>query len=247
MRSMAWHPPAAYLYALHLDGPSLAWEYLRRNPAYRIAWDHRRRDDEGSQLWGLRLFEDPADDARSVQPAWLSDAVIAVLADNDPLENALPFRLWDIPGHKMLIDDGRRIRLASLVGCQVVRMAIARGLEDGAPYAYAIRAGGDAAARWHAIEAQLHVIDTPPVFSLARPKQSALGHMRALQALDGTLAGASHREVAEAVFGSNAVAERWHPDGDMRAQVRRLIRRGETFMKGGYRRLLNIGTRAQGR
>lgn len=25
-----WYPTAAYLYVLHLDGPALAWEYLRR-------------------------------------------------------------------------------------------------------------------------------------------------------------------------------------------------------------------------
>ncbi len=27
-----WYPTAAYLYVLHLDGPQLAWEFLRRNP-----------------------------------------------------------------------------------------------------------------------------------------------------------------------------------------------------------------------
>lgn len=30
--SQHWYPTAAYLYTLHLDGPALAWEYLRRNP-----------------------------------------------------------------------------------------------------------------------------------------------------------------------------------------------------------------------
>ncbi|MFV3093976.1 transcriptional regulator domain-containing protein, partial [Pseudomonas sp. GW6] len=30
-----WYPTAAYLYTLHLDGPALAWEYLRRHPDYR--------------------------------------------------------------------------------------------------------------------------------------------------------------------------------------------------------------------
>jgi len=33
-----WYPTAAYLYVLHLDGPALAWEYLRRNPNYRRDW-----------------------------------------------------------------------------------------------------------------------------------------------------------------------------------------------------------------
>jgi len=33
-----WYPTAAYLYVLHLDGPALSWEYLRRNPEYRLDW-----------------------------------------------------------------------------------------------------------------------------------------------------------------------------------------------------------------
>ncbi|MCV6302477.1 transcriptional regulator domain-containing protein, partial [Pseudomonas aeruginosa] len=36
--SQHWYPTAAYLYTLHLDGPALAWEYLRRNPSYRRDW-----------------------------------------------------------------------------------------------------------------------------------------------------------------------------------------------------------------
>ena len=63
-------------------------------------------------------------------------------------------------------------------------------------------------------------------------------HMHTLQALDGTLAGASQRGVAEVLFGINTVAERWYDDSDLRAQVRRLIRRGQTLMDGGYQRLL---------
>ncbi len=41
-----WYPTAAYLYVLHLDGPALAWEYLRRHPDYRIDWLHHRRRPE---------------------------------------------------------------------------------------------------------------------------------------------------------------------------------------------------------
>ena len=72
-------------------------------------------------------------------------------------------------------------------------------------------------------------------------------HMRTLQALDGTLAGASQRGVAEVLFGITAVADGWYDDGDLRAQVRRLIRRGQTLMRGEYRRLLQLGSAAQGR
>ncbi len=65
-----WYPTAAYLYTLHLDGPALAWEYLRRNPDYRRDWLRRRRRPDAAHAWGLRLLEDPALDARDAHPAW---------------------------------------------------------------------------------------------------------------------------------------------------------------------------------
>src|SRR5690606_15785176 len=68
-----WHPGAAYLYVLHLDGPALAWEYLRRHPAYRRDWSSRRRHADAAAHWGLRLLEDPALDARDAQPVWCPD------------------------------------------------------------------------------------------------------------------------------------------------------------------------------
>ncbi|MDI1252523.1 DUF2285 domain-containing protein [Thermomonas sp.] len=40
------------------------------------------------------------------------------------------------------------------------------------------------------------------------------------------------------LFGITVVTEHWYDDGDLRAQVRRMIRRGQTLMDGGYHRLL---------
>lgn len=68
--SQHWYPTAAYLYTLHLDGPALAWEYLRRNASYRRDWLRRRRKPDAAQAWGLRLLEDPGLDARDAHPAW---------------------------------------------------------------------------------------------------------------------------------------------------------------------------------
>ena len=56
-----------------------------------------------------------------------------------------------------------------------------------------------------------------------------------MQALDATLAGASLREVAEGLFGVDAAAD-WYSDGGLRSKVRRLVRRGDALMRGGYRR-----------
>ena len=56
-RNTPWTVNAAYLYVLHLDGPSLAWEYLRRNPAYQEEWRQCSERDsvKTSEPWGLQF------------------------------------------------------------------------------------------------------------------------------------------------------------------------------------------------
>ena len=67
-----------------------------------------------------------------------------------------------------------------------------------------------------------------------------------LQALDATLAGASLRDVAEGLFGADAAAG-WYSDGGLRSKVRRLVRRGDALMRGGYRRLAQLPPLEKGR
>lgn len=240
-----WHPSAAYLYVLHLDGPALAWEYLRRNPEYRRAWQrHRRRPQYEALRWGLRLLEDPTRDARDAYPDWFPDpsSVVQAYPDADPTADALLFQLWRFPGRKHLMHDGKRLVLTIQLVDHMLRMAISPALEDGMAYVYAVRAGCQLRERWCAIEAELAMLDAATArhtaIATGRPGRTSMLHMRTLQALDGTLAGASQRGVAEVLFGIAAVTERWYDDGDLRAQVRRLIRRGQTLMDGGYHRLL---------
>lgn len=240
-----WHPSAAYLYVLHLNGPALAWEYLRRNPEYRRVWQrHRRRPQYEAHRWCLRLLEDPTRDARDAHPDWFPDpsSVVQVYPDADPTTDALLFQLWRIPGRKHLTHDGKRLVLTTQLVDRMLRMAISPALEDGMAYGYAVRAGCQLRERWRVIEAELSALDPATVertaLATGRPTRTSILHMRTLQALDGTLAGASQRGVAEVLYGITAVAERWYEDGDLRAQVRRLIRRGQTLMDGGYQRLL---------
>ena len=249
-----WYPGAAYLYVLHLDGPALAWEYLRRNPGYQRTWQrHRCHPQHEALRWGLRLLEDPTRDARDAHPDWFPDpsSVVQVYPDADPTADALPFQLWRFPGRKHLTHDGKRLVLTTQLVDRTLRMAISPALEDGMAYAYAVRAGCQLSERWRAIEAELAMLDTAKVhctaIATARPSRTSMLHMRTLQALDGTLAGTSQRGVAEVLFGITTVAERWYDDSDLRAQVRRLIRRGQTLMEGEYRRLLQPGRAAQGR
>ena len=91
-----------------------------------------------------------------------------------------------------------------------------------------------------------HVPDTPAPMARPRPPPSALLELHTLQALDATLAGASLRDVAEGLFGVDAAAG-WYSDGGLRSKVRRLVRRGEALMCGGYRRLAQLPPLEKGR
>ncbi|MEK6298713.1 MAG: DUF2285 domain-containing protein [Paraburkholderia tropica] len=243
----AWYPTAAYLYVLHLDGPALAWEYLRRHPDYRRDWLHRRRQPEAAQAWGLRLLEDPALDARDAHPVWFPDhdAMLQFYPDADPPPDAAVFEFWRIPGNKHLIHDGKRLVLtACWPGC-CVRLALAPGLTDGMAYLYAVRAYAAPCAIYRTVAAEMDKLamadETTPAASVrSRPTPTALLELHTLQALDATLAGASLREIAIGLFGDEAVAAGWYADGGLRSRVRRLTRRGQSLMRGGYRRLAQL-------
>ncbi|WP_321855511.1 DUF7011 domain-containing protein [Paraburkholderia tropica] len=242
----AWYPTAAYLYVLHLDGPALAWEYLRRHPDYRRDWLRRRRHSEAAHAWGLRLLEDPALDAREAHPAWMPDheAVIQLHPDVDPLPDAVVFELWRMPGHKYLLHDGKRLVLVVDWQDRCLRFALAPGLEDGMAFAYAIRACAASSTSYHALAVgldKLAVIAAVPAASARRrPTPTELLELHTLQALDATLAGASLRETAIGLFGTEPVAAGWYADGGLRSRVRRLVRRGQSLMRGGYRRLAQL-------
>ena len=241
----SWVPTAAYLYILHLDGPGLAWEYLRRHPDYRRDWQHLRGLPEAAHRWGLRLWEDPSLDARYAHPAWFPDhdAVLQLCPDADPPPNASAFEFWRIPGQKHLIHDGKRLILTAHWPGNCVRLALAPGLRDGMACLYAVRAGAALSVRqltfvaeWDKLVAEA----SPMVAVRSRPAPATLLEMRTLQAHDATQSGASLREVGEGLFGAEAMASGWHPDGGLRSRVRRLVRRGQSLVHGGYRRLAQL-------
>ncbi len=262
-RANDWHAAAAYLYALTLDGPALAWEYLRRNPRYRAVFDLHVRGSEDevghAAPWGLRLLEDPARDARQAQPAWLPDpdSLPQLHPDGAAVSDAPVFAIWQMPGRKQLAHDGHRLLLTAYRPEGTLRAAFSPSLEHGMAYVHGLAAGARLRERWGAATATMERLDAyfgretvlPGMHAHAhgRPDRIALLHMRCLQALDGLASGATHREIAQALFGAAVVAERWHDLGELRAQVRRLARRGQALMDGGYRRLLRMQPSRHGR
>lgn len=240
LRPFQWHPFAAYLYLLHLDGPALAWEYLRRHPDYGLDWHrHRQKSPHRAARWGLRLLEDPTRDARDAHPDWLDGpGAVQLHPDADPAPNARPFRLWDIPGHKQLHQDDARLRLTVRVPGRSARLALAPTLRDGMAYTQTVHG------------TQVRNTSVPELtaasgLALERPSADSLLELHTLQALDGHLAGASAQEIARAMFGPRP--DDWYADGGLRSKVRRLLRRGQRLMAGDYRHLLQIRPLEQGR
>ena len=248
-----WYPTAAYLYVLHLDGPALAWEYLRRHPEYRLDWLRRGRRPQpahqAAHLWGLRLLEDPELDARDAHPAWFPghDGVLQLYPDADPPMDAIVFAFWRLPGSKCLIHDGKRLMLVLRWPGYSLRLAIAPGLADGMAFAYAIRACAQLQGLTAMLQKLATAVDaTPAAVASVRPSLSALQELHTLQALDAALAGASLREIADGLFGEDAAAD-WYSDGGLRSKVRRLVQRGDALMRGGYRRLAQLPPLEKGR
>ncbi|MGN8198097.1 DNA -binding domain-containing protein [Salinisphaera sp. RV14] len=241
-------PAAAYLYVLHLDGPALAWEYLRRHPDYQADWRRRRRP-AAARSWGLRLFEDPTRDARDAHPLWFpaDPTILQLHPDADPMPNGPVFDLWRMPGRKGLIHDGLRLRMTVAWPGICLRLVLASGLAAAQAYVCAVRAASYRTCQaWIEALAQLD-LDPPLAQTSPRPTAAQLLELHTLQALDVSLAGASLREVAGVVLGADTVATQWHADSALRARVRRLVRRGRELMGGGYRRLAQLPPLEQGR
>lgn len=237
--AVPWHPMAAYLYVLWLDGPDLAWEYLRRHPNYRRDWRWRR--EGAAPCWGLRLLEDPGLDARDALPAWLcSRTSLQLHPDADPPPGVPGFRFWNLPGRRQLVRDDRCLRLVARWPGASLRAVLAPGLADGMPGVFATPTGVRPCPRCGllALGAEPNEAPASAARVSARPSATALLELHTLRALDATLAGASLREVARGLFGAAAVGGSWHADSGLRSRVRRLVRRGRVLMQGGYRDLL---------
>lgn len=242
----SWSASAAYLYILGLDHVSLAWEYLRRNSSYQADWrdDLATPDSASAVRWGLRYLEDPRRDARAAEPLWrpLPPSSVHLMKHGDA-DAAVKFQFWGIAGQKSLVHDGAGIRLTARNPPGVKRALLSPDLGTDEPYGFLIPAGRRTQDGCRAVNEFATPYSTSdnakPKDPPERPTRSTLGHMRTLQALDGARSGASQREIAQAIFGSDVVKSQWSSDSELRAQIRYFLRRGAAFTGGAYRTLLD--------
>jgi hypothetical protein len=177
---------------------------------------------------------------------WLSssDGLLHVRAVRAHGAATRRFDLWRIPGRKRLVMDGHDhdLELTADLGALRMRLSLSSTLEDGDAYAGAVPLTPGLRGQLDGYREQAQALEghAPQISPVRSATRAALLHVRALQALDASQAGASHRDIAQALFGLEAVVLRWHEDGELRAQVRHLLRRAESFMNGGYLSLAGV-------
>jgi hypothetical protein len=241
----AWQRRDAFEYLESLAKPLLAWEYLRRNPAYRKAW-HLRDPvviENSGHDWGLLRLIDPDMDARVVNPIWKPEppTTMRVIRSAGAIEG---FKLYDLdidrsePG---AVHDAEGTYLTVLVGANGWQVHVANGLEPQDGIAISITVDAHARGRVAAANRFIEDLERKSLSSSKRApvaRRTARFHASVIQALDGASAGGSHREIAVALHGAKWVNSRWSPDGELRASIRYYLKRGALLVGGGYRHLI---------
>jgi len=135
--------------------------------------------------------------------------------------------------------DGRHVVLPDRDGAHRLWL---RGVRLGAPMAALVPLDDDVLLRLTGLLRLRRRLDGRPAGPVprawtitARLRQRLVPMVRAL---DGHLAGASYREIAEALYGPGAVGDGWKTSS-RRGQTIRLVKDGIVTMEGDYRKLLH--------
>ena len=241
---MDWRDSDSYLWVMALPRPALAWEFVRRSPSYRSAF-HTNDSSNREWPWPMVRLEDPSLDARSAVPAWCGVDEILPLRTGVPPREAihaaidverLRCRMTLIDEdtgttHVLFAERGRQLHLAvesdPSAGPALMTPALA-------PMALTVK-------RSLALRRLSDLAEHGELRDHLYPAESrAPRFARILQALDGALAGARHRDIAVSLFGERRVTRDWtSPDNHLRDHVRRAVAQGRTMMSEGFARLLS--------
>jgi hypothetical protein len=260
-----WRERNNYDYMDSLAKRDWSWEGLRRNENLNRDWRTAHttfepvetrgrvtiikchRSDTLLDRWGLIYSDTPRLDARSARVVWRPDFYAGVLSTTalvaDKLGDAQCFCLSAVkcpsllflrPGdrqHVMFLGEGRGLQLAvhgaSLLNPVRLLIDVAPG-----PRAAHIQTGLLKCFNDLGIEGRMK-----PRYALRRIAARRLKTV--LQALDGAMAGASHREIAVSIYGQERVTADWSdPKENLKDHIRKTVRRGFRLMSGGYRSFL---------
>lgn len=245
-----WRNAAAYAPLLAADRSILAWEWLRRDPAYREAAVAGLFGEAGAVFklpakWGLHAFEPPGRAAPAARPLWMADVHPPVLtaAAEPPVLAADSFNLARLgplvstvdvasgPEHLLISDGLRAIRIDVVAG----------SVREGPVQLRFLIAGLKSAERPLLTLRRLLALCRSARFSpaLHPPDRRAGRFVLMLRARDALAGGATQREIAATLLSAEATTERWRVSAPtLRARAQRLVRAARSMAAGGYRSLL---------
>lgn len=246
---------AAYAVLAHADRSILAWEWLRRDPAYRTAafagsppapWSAGLscEEDPLAGAWGLHAFADPDLPAPSARPLWRAEAHPWVLrAATRPA--GCPRDSFDLERFRdrATLVHGREGAEHWLFsdGLRTIRLDLAGGTLLGGAVRLEYALGGIAsAARPLMTLRRLLALCRRGAFahSLHGPETRTRRWILQLRAWDGLRQGATQREIAAVLLGSRAMEPGWRTSApSLRSQAQRLVRSARAMADGGYRTL----------
>jgi hypothetical protein len=253
-----WPPSiTAYDYVLALAPGDLAWEFLRRNAQYQRAYRLSRRRSErlarlssghlffrvrrrtsGSRVWGLYTFVDPALSAPEALLCWITSSTAPVLeavCGRSPGSDG-DFAIANFRSLKgVIVGPGREEYV--LFGDSNLALTLwlrgSRAILGPVRTTFLLKRIPNA-TKLAADFATLGALLNMPRSTVHRSHHRLL--LRdALVALDARCVGASHRDVAELIFGVESVRDAWSGRGGwLKERMRRALATGEKLRDGGY-------------
>lgn len=192
-------------------------------------------------IGGCDFATAPSHTARDTTVFWAPEAdtsvvLLAIAPSNLPIGSAYPTIVR--PDKVRHASDG--LYLAHGRGLAAVYSVLLGQSQIDGPIVALLPFDASTAGRFAASERMWRTLEGRPApdARLTRQRRRRLRHM--MRAVDGKTAHASHREIAEAIFGRLRVeAELWH-DSSLRYATMRLVRDGQTMIDGGYRKLLRL-------
>jgi hypothetical protein len=259
-----WPPTEdAYDYALTLCRSDLAWEFLRRAPAYQRDYQLNfrgqsqaprclcaspqltriRRKTRAAAAWGLLAFVDPALPAPNSPVCWLASPKVPLLeglADRSPTERKPDLQVKTLTSarHVLLGPTGEQfVLLRDAHSALTLRLQGARVATTPVNTSILLRGLPDPDLALRSLSILAALILRPS--HKPHASRDVLFLRDALVALDGRCIGATYRDMAAAIYGRRQAQEAWSSTSRwMKDRMCRALVKGERLRDGGYRGFL---------
>jgi hypothetical protein len=237
-----WRDAEAYAALRNAERALFAWEWLRRDPAYRSAAASRPKRAPAARF-GLAAFEPPSRAVPDARPVWSASVHPAVLAAR-PCADGIRSDLFDLSAFarlaRLVTSDGADHLLLS-DGLRSIRIDAPNGAFD-APVRLDYRLGGLASAHAPLLTLRrfLAFAASGRLSAALHPREArAARWILIIRAWDGLASGADQRRIAEVLLSRSACQACWRTrESSLRSRAQRLVRSARAFAAGGYRSLL---------